>query len=76
MSAAGIAATERPLPSGIWLVEGRDKDNLPFFAGRPEGRDASWLQACRMNGVSPAEEDEPVSELDEPASELVDGSGI
>ena len=41
------------LASGVWAVSGRDAEGLPFFAGHPEGRAASWHQACRLNGVQP-----------------------
>lgn len=52
---AGCRASERPpaAEGGVWVVMGCDAEQLPFACGRPEGRAASWWQACRMNGVTP-----------------------
>ncbi len=74
LSSAGVRAYESLTPAGVWMIQGHDKEGLPFFTGRPEGRAQSWLQACKMCGVSPDTSDAATAVPAEPC--YAEGDGI
>lgn len=46
-----VTATDRRSLSGVWIVQGTDRNDLPFVCGHPDGRVESWRAACRMHNV-------------------------